>query len=865
MKFSGIILFFVFTLAFGCCAHESDPIRGSTEVRALTGSELVLIGDYNNFIVSQYAFVYGKRLLEIEKKTGLRDWMRNNEYTYAAAKTILRYRPAIQAAYQESDKFQLTNETGKVIPIKEAGSWLNPIGQARFPDFGDKGERRTKDAAVLHFAFLSLEKPLEPGNYTLTDPLGQKTAFRYDPEKNVSDAIKINQVGYSPEAGRKFAYAGAWRGDLGPLPMKQFVGKNFDLVDTATGKTVFSAPVKLRANDPVSKQGAPFTGEETLELDFSPFKTTGNYRIRIPGVGVSIPFTIGNNAIGEAFYIHARGLYHKRCGMAKEAPWTQWTTGACHTTTREGNFPPENRDYAKNDRLKDRGFFNENGERVGLKQFDIITGYDQNPGQHQVLPGVVGGWHDAADFDRRPLHFNVVNDLLGAYLFFPANFTDGQLNLPESDNGIPDIVDEALYGMEVWRKAQRPDGGVGTWIEASSHPVHQNPAIDRQPYYLSAVTRNGTMLYAAHAGMTALVMKKIGQQDKMKAYLDSAVRAYDFAMNPANRFKADYEVTLNKQPQKLHYMEAPDVSMEYLFKAAFDLYILTGDKKYLHDITSRTKEINRTLGNYSWNLSPFLFAEFQTEGENIPELSAIRQRYRGLVIRFGELALEMLEDNYPYRIPWFPAHHAFSANMRWGTCHPLVRARYLITAWRLTGDTKYRDGAFLANDFHNGANPLGLSMTSGLGYRYPVFFLDIPSYCDNIAEFVPGITPYLFTYYIPYNDVRLAHGLYYESSARYQFLGASVSMLPKRFTGGKDLTEKENRDLLGKVWPVWRRFANLEAYTVDVSEFSIWETIAPAAAVTGCLMSPGFKPSPELKNRKPASDVRALPGYIILP
>ena len=103
---------------------------------------------------------------------------------------------------------------------------------------------------------------------TLTDPLGQKTAFRYDPEKNVSDAIKINQVGYSPEAGRKFAYAGAWRGDLGPLPMKQFAGKNFDLVDTATGKTVFSAPVKLRANDPVSKQGAPFTGEETLELDF---------------------------------------------------------------------------------------------------------------------------------------------------------------------------------------------------------------------------------------------------------------------------------------------------------------------------------------------------------------------------------------------------------------------------------------------------------------------------------------------------------------------------------------------------------------------------------------------------------------------
>lgn len=865
MKLSGIVLFFVCVLAFNAQAYDTEPIRGSTEVRALTGSELILIGDYGNFIISHYALTYGKRLLEVEKQTTLRDWMRNNEYTYAVAKTILRFRPVIQAAYQESDKFQLTDEAGKTIPIKETGSWLNAVGQARFPDFGNRGERRTKDAAVLHFAFLSLEKPLEPGNYALTDPLGQKTVFRYDPEKNVSDAIKVNQVGYSPEAGRKFAYAGSWRGDLGPLPMKQFAGKNFDLVDTATGKTVFSAPVKLRANDPLNKQGAPFTGEETLEMDFSPFKTPGYYRIRIPGVGFSIPFAIGNDAIGEAFYIHARGLYHKRCGMAKETPWTQWTSGACHMTTREGNFPPDIRDYAKNDRLTDRGFFNEKEERVALKQFNIIADYDRHPEQHKVLPGVSGGWHDAADFDRRPQHFSAVNDLLAAYLFFPANFTDGQLNIPESGNGIPDIVDEALYGMEVWRKAQRPDGGVGTWIEASSHPVHQDPAIDRQPYYLSAVTRDGTMLYAAHAGMTALVMKKLGQPEKMKLWLDSAARAYAFAMNPANRFKADYEVTLNNETEKLRYMEAPDVAMEYLFKAAFNLYILTGDRKYLQDITDRTKEITRALGNYSWNLSPFLFAEFQLESENIPELSAIRQRYQGLVIRFGEFALEMQENNYPYRIPWYPAQHAFSANMRWGTCHPLVRARYLITAWRLTGSAKYRDGAFLANDFHNGANPLGLSMTSGLGYRYPVFFLDIPSYCDNIAEFVPGITPYLFTYYIPYNDARLAHGLYYESAARYQFLGASVSMLPKRITEGKDLTEKENRELLGKVWPVWRRFANLEAFTVDVSEFTIWETVAPAAAVTGCLMSPGFNPSPELKNRKPASDVRALPGYVILP
>jgi hypothetical protein len=42
------------------------------------------------------------------------------------------------------------------------------------------------------------------------------------------------------------------------------------------------------------------------------------------------------------------------------------------------------------------------------------------------------------------------------------------LNIPESGNGIPDILDEAAYAVDAWKSTQRPDGAVSSWIEQSS-------------------------------------------------------------------------------------------------------------------------------------------------------------------------------------------------------------------------------------------------------------------------------------------------------------------------------------------------------------------------------------------------------------
>ena len=220
------------------------------------------------------------------------------------------------------------------------------------------------------------------------------------------------------------------------------------------------------------------------------------------------------------------------------------------------------------------------------------------------------------------------------------------------------------------------------------------------------------------------------------------------------------------------------------------------------------------------------------------------------------------ENAYPIRIPWYAPRDGWVHTMGWGTYHPHRRARTLIAAHAMTGDKAYLYGACLANDFHNGANPNGCCMTSGLGCVYPVRYLSLDDYSNKrlMMEFAPGITPYRNTYGIPRAAIRMAYGMFYKARLKQQFNGLAISFLPE-----SGLSENECARKLNLMLPVWRRWGNVESQTVAASEFTVWETIAPAAAVTGYLLKGPQKPDPAWYSRKPVEDLRTLPGYITLP
>ena len=842
-----------------------DSLPGRIEARFLDHQHLALVCIYDDFLQQRLLEIHGIKLKNISQDPHREDWSKRFHYTFALAKVIEQYRPLISKTLQNYDQYSLSGNH-----ITSGGYWLNSTRQSRIPDRITGKPWPTSNADVAHFVFLTLAEPLQPGQeYLLSLPTGNQLTLKFQGDDTLSYLYKFNQLGFSPQASRKYAYLGCWQGDAEKLDISKHLNKPFHIRNASGNEIVFSGTVLERNREAVRENNKlKFTGEQVAELDFSEFNLPGEYYFQIPGIGRSRNFRISPDCIGEAFYLHCRGLFHKRCGISKEEPFTFWKCKPCHRETYQGNFPPDVTHYGKNGNKEPRswGFFDQAGNSISVNHFTLIR---MNAADHpQLVPGLYGGWHDAADHDRRPTHFDVVNDLLAAYLMFPENFSDGQLNIPESGDGIPDLLNEVLWGMNMWLRAQQSDGGVGTWIESVSHPNPEahNPAEDRQPYYLSLATRNSTLQYAAHAAMLALALQQAKQPGLANTFQNSAQKAFAFALNPANRIDREYRYHDNKKKSiTIRYRDEPDLAREFYLKAGFNLFLLTGNHDFLNDVEDDQGSFVPVVKACRWKYSPALFVELLLYGEKNIRLYKLADSYHKTVLALADEYLQMLDENHSYRVPWYDANHPFTSHMSWGNCHPLRRARAFVLAWRASGKTQYRAAALLANDWHNGGNPLGISMTSGLGHTYPTHFLDLLSSVDGISEYVPGITPYRHTFGIAWDDVKFVHGLFRDSRLDHEYLGCSQSLLPNKLSQGKNLNETQTREILNSFWPIWRRYVNLESYSVAASEYTVNETISPAAAVTGCLLQPGWKPSPELLSRRPAPDVTLLPGFAPLP
>lgn len=695
--------------------------------------------------------------------------------------------------------------------VKQQGAWRREAGLVR----NAKGEI-LREADVVDYCFVTFDKPLKNGEKAGIGGM----IIQYN--SNVPTPLfKLNQLGNPLRQQKKYAYTGAWLGTAGALPLKHLAGKNFEIRRSSDGETVFTGILKVRRDDPMYQERIPFTGEDVLELDYSDFNTPGKYYFYIEEIGRSMEFTIGPETISEAFYIHARGLYHKRCGIAKAEPYTSWASPACHQTVIRGRFPGNAEHYRKATGDADSGFFDRKGNRIEVKHFELIQ---QNPPYETEEIFAPGGWHDAADYDRRPYHLRIVSDLATVYCLKSENFADGQLNLPESGNGIPDILDEAAWGLNHLLAVQQADGGVGTWIETLGHPQAGEglPDQDKYVYYVSAPSRNGTLEYAAAASTLALALKKANCPAEAEKYWQSSQRAWFFASNSKNRHVATYQYN----GKVVFYREEANLAPEQVVKYAVNWYLLTRDAAALQVLTKEIPNALEAFRKNFWKWSPLTWMMIF---ENKELAGILSSEYKTVLLRDADRMLEAQETAYPYRTLWYASDAGWVHSMAWGNYHPLRRALTLIAAHALTGEDKYLAGAYLANDFHNGANPLGRTMTSGLGKIYPVSFLDLVSYADNIGEFVPGITPYGNTFGLDPNAVKMIY--------------------------------EDNADQL----PIWHRYVNLEFLSVPSSEYTVWETIAPAAVTTGYLIEKPILPLDIWKKRQGSANFQELPGYLALP
>ena len=845
------------------------PIPAALRVYVIDARTVAVGGYFGDFYSERLRVEYPQTVanMEYNYRHGLRPlWKYEFYYNFSVSELQKDYEPLIIDRYDSDDHFQVDGAA-----VAWLGAWSNSCGLLFVDDAYDQTRKVATDRAdIAHFAYLRLPEPMADGSeHTITDADGNTASFTYGRGKPVS-SIKVNQVGYVPGCTKKYAYLGFWLGSGGAHDFG-LEDMTFHLVDAATGATVYTGAMTGRgAAETCSQSGVNYTmtGETVYQMNFGDFASEGEYQVYVPGVGYSWPFKISPDVGGEMFYTHCRGLYHQRSGVAKGEPYTKWPAAKSQGQTYEALFFPSREDYWMAIAPDGTNW----GDTYGTDAFPMTTRTKTN----KALRDVYGGWWDAADWDRRDYHLWAINDLCHAYLLFPQNFADNQLNIPESGDGIPDILSEAIWGTDVWRRAQDPDGGVGCWIESTSHPTGMDAAeVDGDRFYLARATGSSSLRYALSAAMLGCALQKAGTPAALKKadlFVESAIRAFDYGV--ADHAPFEFDVTNNGRIVTYTYTENTDYKQKYILWAALMLYKATGEQKYSHYLTVADEiPAGYTCSNWDAYLklvtddsfTHSMMIDICDMGDEFPILA---QRMREIIIDKADTWLARQEKQTYRNLAWEPGDWRMFYN-GWGACHSATRGGNLVYAWLLTGEQEYFDAACNAMDWMAGCNALGRSMTTGLGKVCPSRHLskinDLLRTTQGIGEPVPGITPYMFEQQLHAAATTHVYGLFKDARGDCAFSGAASCHIPGRVRTTVTNTRGVVAGYLQSKVPVWRKTVNVQDQSVSNSEFTIWETVSRNVLMTAMMMSPGWTPSDALVNRAPIADEKEIEGFISLP
>ena len=318
----------------------------------------------------------------------------------------------------------------------------------------------------------------------------------------------------------------------------------------------------------------------------------------------------------------------------------------------------------------------------------------------RVIP-LRGGHHDAGDYNPR-CHIDVAQTLLAAWEFAPGKFRDGQLDIPEAGNGIPDIVDEALWALEPWKALQTEDGGVYAGTESDGDPGFADTVeLDPKGDFAWARDCRASFVFAGTFAQASRVLAACGRGDLAADFLSRARRAYAWAVaNPATGLKDS--------------AQAADFLYTSRAYAAAELLHTTGEKAFLDDFRKTTpwsqnpSAVLVNYGKYDASLAAYAFVRNPSAETLDPPLLA---SVKGAILREADFYLTG-SDKMAYKFVRHP-----DAPISWGTGAYGVHIRPVLAAWRLTGDSRYRDWVIRTCDGTLGANPLGLCWVTGLGER----------------------------------------------------------------------------------------------------------------------------------------------------
>lgn len=639
---------------------------------------------------------------------------------------------------------------------------------------GFDAARQTLVEARLHLLF---PYPLQAGHDYQLDVSaavpGRRVlplVVRHAPDR-VSGSIQANQVGYTPRA-RKLAYLGNWLGTAGPLPVDL---PGFEVVDVASGETV------LRGRAVLLAAADPWSGNDVWEADFSTLTAPGRYRLRVPGLGGSDVFTIAADVNDRVYRTLARLFYHSRNSTPVLAPW------ADPGFERPAGGIPADRDGAIADGVGSSPLGR--GEPAGSRH------------------AVSRGWFDAGDYGQYVPNAAPVWYQVGAGLdIAPDRFRDGDLDIPESGNGIPDVLDELEWGLDWLLSMQDPaDGGVyfriasRRWDETPPHEV-------AAPRLIAEKTTHATAAFAAACALHARLIRPYRPERAQRA-LDAARAAWQFLESHP---QWPEEGQRYRNPPGIHAGEYADASArDNLLWAAAELHRATGEVRYreAYEAAAPQVGVDPSSGvSYRDLAIAALWAYVMSPADGAD--AAQRDRARRTLVDAADWYVRKAVE-HPFRAPM----HQHIGYVGWGSFARSTRATLpLLQAHRLTGAAKYLEWAWQTTNPQLGANPQGLSYVTGIGIRSPLHPLSKLSRFAHSRSPLPGIP---------------VHGPHFRLPALWKEMAAvgQVYVPPGEPEG---VSPRDAKDFAA-AYPALRRYTD-SAYLPPMSEPTIAEYAEAAVA-----------------------------------
>ena len=502
----------------------------------------------------------------------------------------------------------------------------------------------------------------------------------------VTDQIKLNQVGFYPNAPKVAVVTG------------EVASNDFYIASTNLRDTVFRGKLSEQ------KQSA-YSSTKTRIAVFSSFTDQGSFVVCVPGAGTSYVFEINdsvNKNVGRAVL---KGYYYQRVSMPLQEKYAgKWHRSAGHPDTTV--------------------FIHPSAATKARPAGTIIS--------------TPGGWYDAGDYNKYIVNSGItMGTLLSAYEDFPDYFKQLKTNIPESNDAVPDILNEIIYNLRWMLTMQDPnDGGVYNKCTNAAFDGMVMPGVTQLPRYVVQKGTAATLDFAAVTAQAARILNQYTQQ--LPGLSDSCLTASKKAWNWSLQNPA-----LEYNQQEMNKKFKPEITTggygdrnfndEWMWAAA-ELFITTKDKKYFDMVD---KHITGPVSLPSWSnvgiLAYYSMLRFQN---TLPSYTADDLKImKSKVLDIANGYIEKVNAN------------AFATVMgqsvrdfNWGGNSTAAnQGILLIKAYLLTGDKKYVDNALTNLDYLLGRNATGYCFITGIGSKSPMHPHHRQSVADGVTDPVPGL------------------------------------------------------------------------------------------------------------------------------